>query len=56
MAGDGFAGGVESSLRLVSFSCVLLLAVVVGDGDVSFVGVGCVVVELSACDSGQIYE
>ena len=58
MAGDVFAGGVESSLRLLSFSLVLLSAVVVGDGDVtfvvvvgdvdvSFVDVGGVVVELS---------
>ena len=54
MAGDVFAGGVESSLCLVSFSFVLLLAVVVGDGDVSFVDVVGTAVGLS--DSGQIYE
>ena len=67
MAGDVFAGGVESSLRLLFFSFVLLLAVVVGDGDLSFVGVVCdvnvsfvdvggVVVELCFVPSGQIYE
>ena len=62
MAGDVFASGVESSLRLLSFSLVLLLAVVGADVDASFVDVGGVVVELSvsfvpsACDSGQIYE
>ena len=71
MTGDVFAGGVESSLRLLSFSLVLLLAVVragvdvsfvvvEGDVAVSFVDVEGVVIELcfvpSACDSGQIYE
>ena len=67
MAGDVFAGGVESSLCLLSFSCALLLAVVDvsfvdvgGVVDVSFVDVGGFVVELPASvvpsAPGQIYE
>ena len=64
MAGDVLAGGVESSLRLLSFSCALLLAVVdvlfvvvVGDVDVSFVDVGGIIVSsVPSCDFGQIYE